>query len=637
MPHDHAHDHAREQAHDPAQGPGGHGEAPCGAREFGGDAGARAEGVGDPAQEAYGELAMARLALDDGELRHAATHVANALFRVPELPEAHAMLEVLVDRAPDGGTGLFVPDERGGMFAGGAAARAHLRAAAGEFDAAVGDLGQVAASEPHRPWAASAPWLTPDLAPRLDPDAFARTLIRTSQFLDDPVPEEHRAHFSPFADVARAMAEAHPGHGVLLWTGSSFLRRLDALREAADWAFRAWTRDRSVEAAVMLGTVWRRTGREADTEKLWAGVLRDHPENLELHVDLGELLARQGRFDEGLGWIERALEADPAHPKAAPAAHGVRWDRDRDTAHLVALIDHLRRHPDHGYAHELVARACSGPWLRHAPYPTEALTNVTRRMLEQVEPGDADLAVTLSALEPPSALLAVRSAFPRFGLTVRSVPEPDLRVPSRPGGYAVWAYDPGSTEARPVAGPPAPAVAAAVRELADPSWAHPAFAYDCAVRLAGCELADLLGVLVHPPAPDDSELGRAFARHEPALWVRTVQIWACLGIAHHRADEPWAGSERRRVLVDLAFGTEDWVSDAALFAMVATAWLVPDVRDDVAELVGERFVEAVRAHRTREVTLLGSLAELALATPEMIPDVRELARTVLRNLADESA
>ncbi|WTW96557.1 hypothetical protein OG216_25745 [Streptomycetaceae bacterium NBC_01309] len=598
------------------------------------DAGGR-EGVGDPVQEAHGELAMARLALADDETGHAAVHVANALFCEPALPEAHEMLGVLASRAPEGGVGLYGPDEHGGMFAGSAAALAHLQAAAGDFDRALTGLSQVAAHEPHRPWAASAGWLRTDLVPRLDPEAFARTMLGMVQVLDDPVPDEHRPQLAPFAELAVAMTDAHPGHGFLLWAGSSFLRRLDALDAAVDWAFRAWTQDRSLEAAIMLGNAWRRVGRERDTEKLWATVLRDHPEDLDLHVDLGELIAGQGRFDEGIGWVERALATDPAHPKAAPALHGIRWARDHDIAHLIALIDHLRSHPDHGYAHELVARACSGAWLRHVPYPTEALTNTLRQLLDQVEPGDAEIAISLSALEPPSALLAVRGAFPHFGLTVQSVPEPDPRVPLRPGKYAVWAYAPGSTEPRPVPGVPDPATAEAVRGIADPSWPHPALAYDRAVLLAGCGLDDLLGVLAHPPAPDGSELGQTFARHEPALWVRLVQIWACLGIAHHRPDEPWEGSVRRAVLVDLAFGPEDWVSDAALFALVATAWLVPDVRDDVAELVAHRFVDAVTAYRTREVTLLRSLADLVLATPRMPRQIAELARERLAALDAE--
>jgi hypothetical protein len=48
--------------------------------------------------------------------------------------------------------------------------------------------------------------------------------------------------------------------------------------------------------------------------------------------------------------------------------------------------------------------------------------------------------------------------------------------------------------------------------------------------------------------------------------------WVCLSILHHATDEPWAASTRRQVLIDLAFGVEDWVSDSALFALVAAAY-----------------------------------------------------------------
>ena len=34
-------------------------------------------------------------------------------------------------------------------------------------------------------------------------------------------------------------------------------------------------------------------------------------------------------------------------------------------------------------------------------------------------------------------------------------------------------------------------------------------------------------------------------------------------LLHHRTDEPWATSTRRRVLVELIWGVEDWITEAA--------------------------------------------------------------------------
>jgi hypothetical protein len=105
--------------------------------------------------------------------------------------------------------------------------------------------------------------------------------------------------------------------------------------------------------------------------------------------------------------------------------------------------------------------------------------------------------------------------------------------------------------------------------------------------------------------------------------------FACLGIAHHRADEPWQGSRRRAVLLDLLSGPEDWVSEAAAFAVVATAWVDPAVREDAGLRVAARMLDAATAYRTREVTVLGSLCRLVLLCPWLDATYTGLARDLL--------
>ena len=100
-----------------------------------------------------------------------------------------------------------------------------------------------------------------------------------------------------------------------------------------------------------------------------------------------------------------------------------------------------------------------------------------------------------------------------------------------------------------------------------------------------------------------------------------MQVWACLGLLHHRTDEPWESSTRRRVLLDLVWGVEDWITEAALFALVTAAWVDPAVRDDVAEVVAERFRDALAVARQRPSSITWSLARLALITPGIDPAV----------------
>lgn len=83
------------------------------------------------------------------------------------------------------------------------------------------------------------------------------------------------------------------------------------------------------------------------------------------------------------------------------------------------------------------------------------------------------------------------------------------------------------------------------------------------------------------------------------------------------------------MLTDLADGPEDWVTEAACNALVASAWADPTARADVAALVAERFLFAAEAQRTRAVTILDSLAWLVLACPAMPEEVAALARELL--------
>lgn len=589
------------------------------------------EGMTDPRLQAQGELSMARLALDDGELRHAADHVARALVCAPALPEAHELLAALAAH-PHGGADLFPLEQP--VFLGTVIARAHVLASQGRPAEALELLVSAQCHDPRGAWA-DVPWVRdPALPARLAPDQASMTIMRLASRLDDPVPEDARAPLRPFADLALALCDAHPDHPAMLWTSSILMRRLGATGEAIRLAARSETVQPSFYAAMALGYAYRAERRYDEAEQAWLRALRFEPDNLALYTDIGELLANAGRADEGLQWVERALQKDPENECAFPTACGMRFARDGDLAHLVALSDYLREHPENGHADDVLTHHSQRMyWLGHIPQPTEAVINVLRQVLaESDDVSDiGGMSLTISAPEPPSAVLAFTSALGvSEGITVTDVPEPDARrpVPEVFGGGpvravrgSVWTYE--GTRARPAVAPPSPEAVQAIRALAGRPWRHLPAAYDDAVRLSGLSLNDLVGLLAHPPVPDEVP-----ARHRPD-WIRSAQAWTCLGIAHFQADEPWHESQRRALLVDLAYGPEDWVSETALLAMVATAWVDPSTRADVAELVTWRFIAAVEAARSRAVTVLESLAFLVRAAPGVHPDVRSLADDVL--------
>jgi len=291
-----------------------------------------------------------------------------------------------------------------------------------------------------------------------------------------------------------------------------------------------------------------------------------------------------------------------------------------DMAEVLALADLVRESPDDDRAAGSLAERCRGrAWLGGIPHAQEAVLGVLLEFLQEYPTGsDSPLQLASTAIEPPSAMVAFHAVFPHAQIHPQEVGEPDPRTPLYPTvETTVWRYD--SMLAHPAVGPPSATVAARVRDLAVPAWPHIPDVYRHAAELAEYPMPDLLGVLVHPPAPptDGSADGRAGQSPwvRPDVWVRAVQVLACLGIAHHGADQPWPGSPRARVLVELLNGPEDWVTEAAGFALVASAWMDPELRRDVGSAVAMRWFKAVEAGRTRPVSIMVSLTELVLACP----------------------
>ena len=201
------------------------------------------------------------------------------------------------------------------------------------------------------------------------------------------------------------------------------------------------------------------------------------------------------------------------------------------------------------------------------------------------------------------------------------------RVPSGPGTATDPAREPF------VAGRPTDAAVQRLHRVAHPLWPHPPAAYDAALGLVLAEPEDLLALIAYPPPPPADEVGQALAIHDPALWARCARVWACLGLLHQRADEPWAESTRRRLLVELATGGTDQIAEAALFALVTAAWVEPSARPDVAELVTGRLAAVTAAQHP----VAWSVAQLALATPDLAPEVRLRAAAVVRAEEERSA
>ncbi|MEV6342611.1 hypothetical protein [Actinoplanes sp. NPDC051851] len=328
----------------------------------------------------------------------------------------------------------------------------------------------------------------------------------------------------------------------------------------------------------------------------------------------------------------RDFVADPEFPHREAARQAIAFRGAGDVAALLAVYDDP--HPC-GMTEIIFAMAGTArPWLNWVPMPSEAIVNVAnevgRRRAEGEELTIEGLA--LSAAEPPSAVAACQRIAGPIDVEIAEFPEPDIRTPLRRGRYAAWRYD----GERPLPTVPEPSAAAVtvLREVAGEPWPSPISGYLKAEPLGGFPVAELIGLLTHAPAAPATPRWEYLAKSTPAYWYRLLQPWVCLGILHHAGDEPWATSTRREVLVDLALGAEDWIADAALFALVTAAYREPAQRTEARELVRLRLDAATAAPRV--VTIEESLARLMLITPGCTGEDRSRALAALARIEREN-
>ena len=563
-------------------------------------------------QEAEGELALARIALAEDDLRHAANHISGAIGAAPWLPEAHELLAAVAARSTDGGLDLF-PLEPG--YIGTVVAHAHLLAGR-DPNRALGMLCQASAHDPERPWA-DVPWVRAIDPSRLDPNTLTRALISVVQAVGEPIAESRRPANQVYLDlVARAIA-THPNEANLHGVGSALARRFGQTGRAVEWGDRGFRLEETKLTTTWYAYALRAHGRLDDAVAIMHRGFERNPLDLDLRADVSSWLAAEGRLDEAIFNIEEAMRIDPTYDCAVHTAHRLRFQRDRDPKHLIALNDFIRDNPVTSHTHTDLAQACDRQWWLDRPaLPTEAVVNV---MAQLVDEATSLATMALSALEVPSAIALLRRTYPRIAIEIAGDVPADMTRPLRPGPE-LWRYE--GLTASPAIGVPAPAIADLLARVTQIWWPDPVSAYDAALPLGEIPPAELLALLVYPPARPTND---------PSLpvgwWERCTQVFACLGLLHCAS----VGStvDRRALLTQIAYGIEDWTTEAALFALIVAAWTDPSCREEVAVAVSGRFLDAVEASRKRTVTILESLAELVRITPDMPDEVIDLAKDVI--------
>lgn len=521
------------------------------------------------------DAAVARAAIAEHDLPHAAHHVAGALAADPHRPDLLAVLDELVHAATGVDAALELFSLAGGTWYGAAAVHARLLATT-DPDNAFDLLCQIAAVRPDVPylgWAAA--WAT-----RLDPAAAATSVGRLLAIDASPGTQAIDGALIPALDVLHALRHAHPDESTLWPIASMLTRRAGRPTEAWELARTAFQRFPSWNSAVALANACKVVDRWDEAQDAWRAAIGFDPDDVSVRLDWADTLLDRWELDLARARYQEVLDRNPDHPWAVPSVLYVDWARHPTTDRRLSLSAFAVQHPDNERARHLADQAT--PWIGRLPPPQEA----TISLLPALRTGNIrTMSTALSHLEAPSSQLAARrfmaSLGGELGFGVAAVPHPDPRLPFGTPRWALWTWH--GIDADPAMGPPDdPAAGEVFAKLASSRY-HAGQWLDHGVQIArqhgfgdldANAAEQLLRAALHPPA------GPGWA--EPWDWQYRIAHAAALVFAGYPG---WDGTVHRDALLSLLAARNDWFAIAAVTALTERARVDPVVRDEVRQLL----------------------------------------------------
>jgi tetratricopeptide (TPR) repeat protein len=495
----------------------------------------------------------------------------------------------------------MTPVPNKGVYFGEVAVRAYILAKLGRTAEAVDLLLQVYPVAPQVPYLAWAVrWLATD--PEAGPAVNRQHLIRYFGSVGQRYPGSVVGTRDGKADLKRALdlydrIVTEPGPPMMCtYFRAVLLRKAGRVDEAVTFAEAEYEKNPNYHLAIAAGMA-RDAREEFDDWMRWQHAALTHqPDDVPVRLDLGDKLLDRRRFAEAVRWYQEAVDHNPDEGWGLPSLYYSRWKNGEGDEWLAKLRAYAAAHPDNDRADHLAW--CDAAYIGHLPAPSDALANLTFSFLEKHQKGETVSGLLTSystSVESPSARLALHVQLLAMGnengaidldFGAGEVQTPDPRYPRLPVRYQVWEYLDGEPKETgidvrsvPAVGKPPKDVLDAVGWLANRQFRRGQW-YDRAGEvmreLSGATAEHLVGAMAHPPAPP-----RGFAA---VYWVYHCQVAAAMLAAHLDPDTPWAESERREVLTDLAYGPLDWTVDAAVIALGEVVNRDPDAADDVAEV-----------------------------------------------------
>ncbi|MCB1097318.1 MAG: tetratricopeptide repeat protein [Verrucomicrobiae bacterium] len=529
------------------------------------------------------DIQIARRAVTENDLPHAAFHVACALADNPLREDWKALLAAIVGRSEEPDELLEIEGEE--VYIGIVAGRAFVLEQQGRFAEALALIGEAIEYDPrisYIPWATE--WLLrakpKDIEEAVESDTlteFLHGLLRVGAL--EMVDDSHSAGFC--RAFCSAVEHLPAGSGDFEYARCAILRRMDRFEDALAIAQALHSREGTWRSAICVAMVYREMGKADAALDSYREAANLDPSEVTTYLDMGDVLLGTGRFDEAEKEFDKACIIDDESPWAYPSMLYCRYFSENTSEdEKVRALDELEAfasaHPDNERAADLVEhleRLGEEAYVDYLPEPQEAIVHMVRHLLEDGTPLETDsLNVGLSHLEAPSAVMACRESLNLFAnddkcelaLAVTHLQQPDPRACPADSIARLWSYN--GFEASVAVRPPVSSeVIVAVTALAeipfqlDTWWDR---ALDVTEHWDEAVYPDLLACMVHPPESRIDSM--------PWIWMQRVQV-AVAFLLGPMCQRSWISSPTSNPLLALCYGTKDWILNGAIIVLTRLA------------------------------------------------------------------
>ena len=533
------------------------------------------------------DLFIARRELELGtNLPHGALHLANLLLVDPAQSAWLALATGYADAARAGiGIDALVPDIDP-RHASTEALRAWLWHAEGRLgDAALRLADVVQATHEAAPlhaWALE--WLEPEGAIESVPASqalriFGVVLTHCHEAAEAPAPLLAKA--CRWHALLERAVPGLPDDGMLRLLRAGLARKAGRIDEALIRAGEL-AQAREFNQAAAIGLALRARGDFIASAKAFERGIELDPDNVAGYLEAGDSWLKSASWHQALTAYEAALAVEPGNAWAEPSSWYCRWKLEGNESWTTRMVESDLKRARSLLFLEFGGIALSG----------DAIAGIARQLREawaekppEPDPEGEPLRVKTSSLESPSNLLALRlecevhGPGPPIELDAGAIPSPDPRLSVAEVAWPLWRYE--GVMPRPALDAPAPDVLARIAALAmrryDPqaNWAQ---ASHVAVELGAARVADVLGVIVHPPALP--------AGVDALAWLARLQEAAAMVAG--QLDDGWQGSTRREALRSLLLGPSDWATAAGIRVLARIARDERALAQDIDRLFRQR-------------------------------------------------